>query len=255
MTNHEWQKIVKIRDSFKNYCIKSLQFFGEEYTLPSVLPNNLQSLLKTSIRKSVVDDSYNIETPMVYNHSLDLIEEKDEIYLILVGDNPGKEEQKHSNQRYLVGHSGRVAEGFFKRHKELEIDFRKNVIILNKSILHTPKTLNLKKLIKEDKSIENFFIKDQIWQARLALSLQETFNCPLWVIGYSELGEKGIFKYYSETIKKEINEKAIPNLLLYQHFSMNCFIKQLKSNYDENLALAENLKLLGIRNRKKILMF
>jgi len=71
----------------------------------------------------VVDDSYNIETPMVYNHSLDLIEEKDEIYLILVGDNPGKEEQKHSNQRYLVGHSGRVAEGFFKRHKELEIDF------------------------------------------------------------------------------------------------------------------------------------
>ena len=57
MTNHEWQKIVKIRDSFKNYCIKSLQFFGEEYTLPSVLPNNSQSLLKTSIRKSVVDDS------------------------------------------------------------------------------------------------------------------------------------------------------------------------------------------------------
>lgn len=254
MKSHEWQKIVKIRDSFKNYCIESLKLFGEEYTLPSVFPSNSQSLLKTSIRKSIVDDSYSIDTPMVYNHSLDLIEEKDDIYLILVGDNPGKEEQKHSNQRYLVGHSGRVAEGFFKRHKELKIDFRKNVIILNKSILHTPKTLNLKKLIKKEKSIENFFIKDQIWQAKLALSLQEIFNCPLWIIGYSELGEKGIFKYYAETIKKEIKEKDIPNLFLYQHFSMNCFIKQLKSNYNENLTMAENLKALGISNRKKILM-
>ncbi|MGP1437783.1 MAG: hypothetical protein ACTTKH_01780 [Treponema sp.] len=255
MTNHEWQELTKIRNSFKSYCIESLKHFEESYTPPSIFPTNSKTALKMHIKNSLnVDVSYEIETPIVYNHSLDLIEEKDEISLILVGDNPGKEEQKHTNQRYLVGQAGRIAEGFFARNKELKIDFRKNVIILNKSILHTPKTLNLKKLIKEDKCIENFFIKDQIWQAELALNLQEVFNCPLWIIGYSELGEKGLFKDYSKTIKTKIKEKAISNLFLYQHFSMNCFIKQLKTNYDATLSLSENLKILGTNNRKKILM-
>jgi uncharacterized protein TP_0836 len=256
MTNHEWQRLNEITNSFKNYCIESLRNFGEDYTHPAISKSNSKSLLKTSLKNSLnVDIPYNIETPIVYNHSLDLIEEKDEIRLILVGDNPGKEEQKHLNQRYLVGQAGRIAEGFFARHKELNIDFRKNVIILNKTILHTPKTLNLKKLIKEDKSIEDFFIKDQRWQAKLALNIQDIFNCPLWIVGYSELGEKGVFKHYAETIKKKIKEKAIANIFLYQHFSMNCFIKQLKANYNETSSLTENLEILGINNRKKILMF
>ena len=253
MTNHEWQELIRIRNSFKNYCIESLQHFGEKYVSPSTFLDNFQSSLKMCIEKAVEDTSYAIETPIVYNHSLDLIEENDEIRLILVGDNPGKEEQKHTNQRYLIGQAGRIAEGFFARNKELRIDFRKNVIILNKTILHTAKTLNLKKLIKEDKNIENFFIKDQVCQAKLALLLQENFKCPIWIVGYSELGEKGIFKYYDETIRKEI--RSFSNVFLYQHFSMNCFIKQLKTNYDKTLSLTENLEQLGTNNRKKILMF
>lgn len=254
MTNHEWQKLTVIKNSFKAYCIESLHNFGESYTPPFFSSTSSKSFLKTSIENSLnIDASYGIETPIVYNHSLDLIEEKDEIRLILVGDNPGKEEQKHSNQCYLVGQAGHIAEGFFARHKELKIDFRKNVIILNKSILHTPKTLNLKKLIKKDRSIENFFIKDQIWQAELALDLQRCFNCPLWIIGYSELSEKGLFKHYFNTIKAKM--KNIKNLFLYQHFSMNCFIKQLKANYNATLSLAENLEILGINNRKKIFLF
>lgn len=254
MTDREYSQFNKYRTSFKSYCIESLQRFGEEYVPPFLPLKSTNSLLKKNV-KNIVDISYDIHTPIVYNHSLDSIEKKDEIRLILVGDNPGKEEQKHTNQCYLIGQAGRIAEGFFARHKELKIDFRKNVIILNKTILHTPMTLNLKKLIKEDKSIENFFIEDQILQAKLALNLQGIFACPLWIIGYSELGEKGLFKYYTATLKTKINEKAKQNLFLYQHFSMNCFIKQLKTNYKDNLLLAENLKILGTSNRKKILMF
>ncbi|MGP1414634.1 MAG: hypothetical protein ACTTJ6_01690 [Treponema sp.] len=256
MTNQKWKKLNEIKNSLKSYCIESLHHFEEEYSPPALPLTNSKSFLKTHIKNILnINISYDIETPIVYNHSLDLIEEKDEIHLILVGDNPGKEEQKHINQRYLVGQSGRIAEGFFTRHKELKIDFRKNVIILNKSVLHTPKTLNLKTLIKEDKNIESFLIKDQVWQARLALNLQETFNCPLWIIGYSELGEKGIFSIYAKTLKNEIKDTALSKLFLYQHFSMNCFIKQLKANYDQTLSLEENLKVLGINNRKKIFMF
>jgi len=254
MTNLEYAQFEKYRFSFKSYCIESLQHFGQEYVFPFISQENSKSLLSLAI-KSHADIHYDVETPIVYNHSLDLIEEKDDICLILVGDNPGKEEQKHSNQRYLVGQAGRIAEGFFAKHKELKIDFRKNVIILNKTILHTSKTLLLKKLIKEDDSIKDFFLKDQIWQARLALNLQKIFNCPLWIIGYSELGDKGVFKNYASTIKTESEENAKQNIFLYQHFSMNCFIKQLKTSYNKTLSLEENLKKLGTNNRKKILMF
>ena len=254
MTNLEYNQFEKCKASFKSYCVESLHYFGEVYIPPSFSQENSKSLLSLAI-KSHADIYYEVETSIVYNHSLDLIEEKDEIRLILVGDNPGKEEQKHSNQRYLVGQAGRIAEGFFAKHKELKIDFRKNVIILNKTIIHTAKTLLLKKVIEEDDSIKDFFLKDQIWQAKLALSLQEIFKCPLWIIGYSELGEKGIFKNYASTIKTESSEKAKQNIFLYQHFSMNCFIKQLKANYDEAISLEENLKMLGTNNRKKILLF
>lgn len=261
MTNNEYSQFEECRASFRSYCINTLRFCDEEYAVPSSPATPTKSILAKEIEKTIEPNLfYNVETPIVYNHSLDSIEGKNEIKLILVGDNPGKEEQRHINQRYLVGQAGRIAEGFFARNKELKIDFRKNVIILNKSVIHTPKTLGLKKLIKanfivkDNTNIEDFLIQDEIKQAKLALKLQTIFNCPLWIIGYSELGEKGIFTYYANIIKKEIKESAISNLFLYQHFSMNCFIKQLKTSYDKTLSLGENLKALGSNNRKRILM-
>ena len=84
---------------------------------------------------------YRVETPVVYNRALDDIEIDDEIKIILVADNPGKKEQLAANNRYLVGQSGKLAEGWFKR--ELGIDFRREVLILNKTPVHTPKTAEL----------------------------------------------------------------------------------------------------------------
>ena len=60
---------------------------------------------------------------------MDRLTPDDEIKLIVIGDNPGKDEQLTKNQRYLVGQAGKIADGFFKRNPELGIDFRKNVVI------------------------------------------------------------------------------------------------------------------------------
>jgi len=69
------------------------------------------------------------------------------------------------------------------------------------------------------------------------------------------LGKKGLFENYSETIKTEYIDILNPDVYLYQHFSMNCFINQLKKSYNSSLSLSENLKVLGEMNRKNVLGF
>ena len=257
MTDERWTAFCKQRDLFKQYCITSLKSFDEFYAHPSIPLKNSSSSLKEKIAESLNSSTpkYSIETPIVYNHTFDSIKKNDEIYLILVGDNPGKEEQQHENQAYLVGQAGRIAEGFFRRNTELKIDFRRNVLILNKAILHTPKTLFLKELIKKDEKIENFFKSDVAWQAKFAVSLQNIFECPLWVVGYSQLHAKGLFSTYRNAMIDAYSNIKNPPLFLYQHFSMNCFIKQLKAEYNASLSLNENLQNIGRTNRIRILGF
>ncbi|MDR1636614.1 MAG: hypothetical protein LBR93_04680, partial [Treponema sp.] len=72
--------------------------------------------------------AYLVETPLVYNGALDELGPGDRVRLILVADNPGRREQAAENRRYLVGPSGKIAEGFFRNTPELGIDFRRNVV-------------------------------------------------------------------------------------------------------------------------------
>ena len=50
-------------------------------------------------------------------------------------------------------------------------------------------------------------------------------------------------------------DKKEPEIYLYQHFSMNRFLIDLKDNYDQSLSLEKNLSLLGIKHRNEILDF
>ena len=93
--------------------------------------------------------AYPFETTVVYNRSLDDVTKDDDIKLIVIGDNPGKDEQLAKNNRYLVGQAGKIAEGYFRRNPELGIDFRRNVIILNKTPVHSAKTAQLKTIAKQ----------------------------------------------------------------------------------------------------------
>ena len=115
---------------------------------------------------------YPLETCVVYNRALDDITQQDDIKLILIGDNPGKDEQLACNNRYLVGQSGKLADGFFRRNSGLGIDFRKHVVILNKTPVHTAKTKHLRALQKDEK-IAQLILESQVWMAERTALLHQ----------------------------------------------------------------------------------
>ncbi|MCQ2590191.1 MAG: hypothetical protein MJ179_07185 [Treponema sp.] len=183
---------------------------------------------------------YNIENPVVYNTALDKIKKEDDIRLIVIGDNPGKSEQLNANKAYLVGQAGKIAEGYFRRNPELGVDFRKNAIILNKTPVHSAKTNNLKQMTKEGgKAVADLLEETQIWMAQKTASLlcdlinaaeSEEQKPELWLVGYSELRNKGLFLQYRDYLKEaclKAGGQTWDRVYVFQHFSMNCFTKDL----------------------------
>ena len=214
---------------------------------------------------------YELETPIVYNTALDEITKEDDIKLIVIGDNPGKDEQLSKNQKYLVGQAGKLGNNFFEKNKELGINFRKNVIILNKTPIHSAKTNQLKKFAAfagtKGAEVEALLEETQIWMARETAKLHQvlfsenkTKEFPqLWLVGYSELKRKGIFEKYKEELKNQYcNEnkmiEAWDKVFVFQHFSMNRFTIDLnefaKSN--EQMNLSTQLLQLGNLHKNEI---
>ena len=110
MTELQWNAFEKFRNEFKAECKKW-----------ALISNELSSLQKDSSLKDT--PPYPLENSIVYNKALDEITPQDDIHLIVIGDNPGKEEQLTKNQKYLVGQSGRIAEGFLDETLSLILIF------------------------------------------------------------------------------------------------------------------------------------
>ena len=201
--------------------------------------------------------SYPFEIPVVYNKALDDITPQDDIKLIVIGDNPGKDEQRLKNSRYLVGQAGKIAEGYFKKNPELQIDFRKNVIILNKTPVHSAKTAQLKTIAKNGGTkISDLIEESQIWMAKKTAELHNALNTELWLVGYSELKAKGIFSSYRDQLKSSCTPEAWNRTYVFQHFSMNRFTIDLadyiRQNKKENAPLINNIHELGILHKNEI---
>ena len=155
MTEIQWKKYCDFKDDFRNKV--------EEWKTAAP---ELIRLQKEAARLANTPD-YPFETPVVYNRALDDLTPDDEIKVIVIGDNPGKDEQLAKNNRYLVGQAGKIAEGYFRRNPELGIDFRRNVIILNKTPLHSAKTAQLKTIAKQGgRKIADLIEESQIWMAK-----------------------------------------------------------------------------------------
>ncbi len=249
MTELQWKCVENFKTDFKSKIATWNQF-----------KTILASLQKQAAQKAKTPE-YQIETPIVYNSAIDEITPKDEIKLIVIGDNPGKNEQLAKNQKYLVGQAGKIAEGFFRRNAELEIDFRKNVIILNKTPIHSAKTAQLKTIAKTGTAqIEQLILESQLWMAQATANLLKNLNkygktqTQLWLVGYSELKPNGIFGAYKEELKKSCDKQNWQNVMVFQHFSMNCFTKDLNSfkNANPQKTLKEALFELGTKHRKEI---
>lgn len=239
---------------------------------------NSRELIPLQKSSSVKDTpDYPIETPVVYNTALDELTRQSEIKLIVIGDNPGKNEQLSINQKYLVGQAGKLGEGFFRNNPELQIDFRKNVIILNKTPVHSAKT---KHLISIDKALKasnsparNLIEESQRWmakktaelhQALISASDKNSFIPELWLVGYTELKKNGIFIPYRDELKnaytKSTDQKtstqitAWNKVYVYQHFSMNCFSKDIKTRQSASPTqpLKQTLESLGQIHKEEI---
>lgn len=186
---------------------------------------------------------YKIEDYFVYNMDFNLLSANKEISLILVGDNPGIVEQRES--RYLVGQAGKFAEKFFAEHKELGVNFSKGVIILNKTPIHTRRTQQLAKLLKNASYyLQKRYNESLIFMANWTFTFHKTFpNASVWIMGYSEMKQGGIFQLYRDAIAK--NYSTRPDLwdkvFVYRHFSRNLFTSEINKACQELEATTPNV--------------
>lgn len=252
MTDNQWNKLQEFRENFSKK-INDWLFYKEQ--------------LLTLQQQICAEDNtppYNLELPIVYNKALEEITKEDTIKLIIIGDNPGKNEQLFSNSKYLVGLAGKIGERFFNTNPELKIDFRKNVLILNKTPIHTAKTNQLKKLAKlGGKEIENLLLETQEWMAKNTIKLlyelsKENRELSLWLIGYSELKTNGIFEHYKKLLKEECLKYSglWDKVFVFQHFSMNRFTIDLHESIQNGMIKSSNLQSqlneLGTIHKKAI---
>ncbi|GHV33492.1 hypothetical protein AGMMS4952_25400 [Spirochaetia bacterium] len=174
-----------------------------------------------------------------------------------MADNPGRREQ--ANRRYLVGPSGKITERFFREEPSLGIDFRKNVLILNKTPVHTPRTVELRELCR----LGGAELTEAIAQSQLTMVaiLEEFYRAltpvPVWIIGYSEMKKRGIFEVYTDALKSDLRS-AVPDtlfdqLFFYRHFSMNQFTIDLHKQAKRGETTAQTLERIGKAYRERVL--
>ena len=251
MNRGAWNKFVKARDRFR-YATEELA-----RSLPGL--KKIQQEFVNS-RADGKNSSYTVETPVVYNCALDSVTAGDEIKMILTADNPGRREQAAENRRYLVGPSGKIAQKFFRNNPALGIDFLKNVIILNKTPIHSPRTVELRELCRMDaekggRSIAAALEESQRTMASLLLEFQLALDAQVWIVGYSEMKKGGIFEVYTETLKSLYadRERMYKQIFFYRHFSMNQFTIDLKRQALPGETAAKSLMRIGAAYRERIL--
>jgi hypothetical protein len=238
-----WDKFSKARDKF---C----KLINE---LNKTLPN-LQGIQQKFIDSRGGNAVYKVETPVVYNTAFNDITIDSEIKYILVGDNPGRREQSAENRKYLVGPSGKIAAKFFRDN--LGIDFYKNVIILNKTPIHSPRTIELKDLCKlGGQTIVHALEKSQKDMAHLLLEFHEAFAVPVYITGYSEMKKGGLFEKYLEELKRLYADKPemYKQLFFFRHFSMNQFTIDLKKQALPGESVTRSLIRIGTVYRNRIM--
>jgi len=245
MTISAWQAFSDAKDAYARYV----------ETLEASLPD-----LKR-LQQDLVDrregGSFPVETAVVYNRSLDEVGPEDDVRLILVADNPGRREQAAENRRYLVGPSGKLAAGFFLNHPELGIDFRRQVLILNKTPIHTPRTAELRELARlGGPDVAVAIIESQQAMAGLIRRFHLALGpLPLWIIGYSELGRGGLFEPFSRALRREYpaGDFLAERICLFRHFSMNQFSADIRKKARSDEGMAETLSRVGREYRERIL--
>jgi len=239
-----YDEFAALRAAFRKYCLELSGASGQAARLKE---------LQREIIGAREGARYELVNPVVYNTALDEMDSNSDIRLILVGDNPGRREQQEG--RYLIGPSGRLAGNFFKNESSLCIDFRKNVLILNKTPVHTPRTIELRTLCRLGGAEMRAFIEES--QVKMALLLRDFYlvlKTPVWITGYSEMKKNGVFGVWTDMLssmmeKGEIRDKDV---FVYRHFSMNQFTADLNRQKPDGESTAAALNRIGAGYRNRI---
>ena len=263
MNDTQWKAFCDFKKDFKAMILQ----------WSSVVPNLAELQKKAALQAKTPE--YPFENTVVYNNDLEKITKEDEIKLIVIGDNPGKDEQLNKNCRYLCGQAGKIAEGFFKRNPALGVDFRKNVIILNKTPVHSAKTAQLRTIMKDGgQKVADLILESQLWMAEHTALLHKQLvenadngACipELWLVGYSGLKGKGFFVPYRDMLQKTYlsgdgtgsgDGRTWEKVYVFQHFSMNRFTIDLDDFIKQNELQKKNLEtqihMLGAVHKKEI---
>lgn len=254
MRSDGYREFEAIREEFR----ASVKSWSEDH------PYLLEAQERVRVKQGYED--YRVETPIVYNRALDDIAPEALIKVILVADNPGKKEQLAANNRYLVGQSGKLAELWFR--SELGMDFRREVLILNKTPVHTPKTAELALLAKSAglhrSRLEALLAGSQAVMADLAWRLycalrrddQPAGMWPvLWVSGLGELRKGGLFEIYRDELGRRLAKaepEARAGVWAFNHFSMNQFAIEIKRKARAGSPIIEELARIGRENQVRV---
>jgi hypothetical protein len=108
----------------------------------------------------------------------------------------------------------------------------------------------------DDPEIAGLIRESQNWMAKKTAALHAALGTELWLVGYSELKEKGIFGAYRDTLKSTCPDEAWQRVYVFQHFSMNRFTidlsEYIEAGKKENAPLESNIHELGVLHRKEI---
>lgn len=187
--------------------------------------------------KELYNSKIEVKQAIVFNNALLSIDPK-KIKYILVGDNPGKNEQKEGI--YLCGRAGERARNFFE--KELVNNFNEEVLVLNKSPIFTMRTRDIKELSEHGE----FMKESQRYMADLVFNLHSVNkNMEVFISGFAgcrcskdgkwlkqRKNNGGYYKsqilpYFFAQLKNNYTNSEM-EVKIYKHFSNSHFSKDIK---------------------------
>ena len=203
--------------------------------------------------------NYKLVRTIVYNSHLDKIKPGD-IKIILVGDNPGMNEQ--AENAYLVGKSGKMAANFFK--EVYDYDFYKNILIMNKTPVHTKSTSQLKEIYK---TYPEFLETSQRYMAELVFKFSSILKVPVFVTGFAgcrtpdgiwlKKSKKGYnlnsqtAPFFFEQLKVSFRNNH-GNLFLFKHFSYGNFYRDIKAFITQGVKTEDAVLQTGMIYRNEL---
>ncbi len=215
------------------------------------------------VQEELIGARYTVKNPIVYNKDLCKVNPA-EIKLILVADNPGRNEQANESYLDLDGASGKMAKNLLVDNSVYGIkDFRKNVLVLNKTPIHTPATEDLRKLCRREKEMGGHLIKDELEisqekMASILLQFHKALDVPVWIVGCSKLN--GLFKSFTKKLYElyQGEPNLFKDVLVFCHFSYGGFARDLKKENPEWESLPKDrliqiLKKIGTMRKGSIL--